>query len=68
MHPAPLPRCIPSQGPTEIGVMRSTTSPTGPWENVIGVPLINASVGQELNTQSRDPCAFQVCNGGKGKE
>ena len=48
--------------------MRSTTSPTGPWENVIGVPLINASVGQELNTQSRDPCAFQVCNGGKGKE
>ena len=36
-HP---PFCRAPQGPTEIGVVRSTVSPTGPWEDVIGVPLV----------------------------
>jgi arabinoxylan arabinofuranohydrolase len=52
-----------SMGPTEIGVVRSTSTPVGPWENVIGTPLVNASVGTELGTQSRDPCAFQDDDG-----
>lgn len=54
-----------SMGPTTIGVVRSNSTPAGPWENVLGVPLVNASVGPALNppTQSRDPCAFSDADG-----
>jgi arabinoxylan arabinofuranohydrolase len=54
-----------SMGPTSIGVVRSNATPGGPWENVLGVPLVNTSVGPGLNppTQSRDPCAFRDADG-----
>jgi beta-xylosidase len=52
-----------SMGPTEIGVVRSNSTPAGPWENVLQVALVNSSVGKELGTQSRDPCAFQDDDG-----
>jgi arabinoxylan arabinofuranohydrolase len=43
-----------SMGPEEIGVMRSLT-PSGPWENALGIPLISQAEGNKLNTQARDP-------------
>lgn len=54
-----------SMGPGEIGVMQSLTTPFGPWNNTLGEPLINASLGPSLNppTTSRDPCVFRDIDG-----
>ena len=54
-----------SMGPGEIGVMQSLSSPFGPWNNTLGTPLINASLGPSLNppTTSRDPCVFKDIDG-----
>ena len=43
-----------SMGPTEIGVMRSTT-PVGPWENALGKPLVSKDAPLDPPTESRDP-------------
>lgn len=46
-----------SMGPEEIGVMQST-SPVGPWVNILHKPLVNQSYGNKLQTEARDPGAF----------
>ena len=46
-----------SLGSEEIGVMQSS-SPVGPWENVLKKPLVNQSYGSYLQTEARDPGAF----------
>lgn len=53
-----------SLGPDQVGVMLSET-PVGPWDNVLGKPLLNSSLGASLNppTTIRDPCAFREDDG-----
>ena len=46
-----------SFGLTAIGVV-TAPSPTGPWTDPLGTPLVNASTAAALRTQMRDPCAF----------
>lgn len=46
-----------SLGPYEIGVMRAPT-PTGPWSNALGKPLVSKNYPFNPSTQSRDPGAF----------
>jgi hypothetical protein len=41
-------------GTSQIGVMRGAT-PAGPWEDALGEPLVNASLGRALGTEARDP-------------
>lgn len=36
-----------SIGPQAVAVLNSTT-PVGPWDNALGVPLLSASLGQHL--------------------
>jgi arabinoxylan arabinofuranohydrolase len=50
-----------SIGTCQVAVMKSVTSPAGPWENVLGTPLLNTSLGQSLNPKAcfRDPALFQ---------
>ena len=43
-----------SIGHSQIAVMRGDT-PTGPWVDVLGQPLINQTLGAALNTEARDP-------------
>lgn len=43
-----------STGTTEIGVVRSTT-PVGPWDNVLGQPLVSKDAPLSPPTESRDP-------------
>jgi arabinoxylan arabinofuranohydrolase len=54
-----------SIGGDQVAVVSSTTSPAGPWNNSLGRPLINSTVGPSLNppTTSRDPCVFQDDDG-----
>lgn len=50
-----------SMGGSEIGVVSSSVSPSGPWDNPLGSQaLINASLGPSLSppTTSRDPGVF----------
>ena len=46
-----------SFGLTVIGVVTGP-SPSGPWTDPLGAPLVNASEAAALHTQMRDPCAF----------
>ena len=46
-----------SLGANQIGVMRGAT-PVGPWEDPLGTPLINRTLGASLHTEARDPCLF----------
>lgn len=47
-----------SVGPTEIAVVKSSNGPSGPWEDVLGKPLLSSSLGKKLGTQIRDPGIF----------
>jgi len=52
-----------SIGADQVAVVTSNASPSGPWQNALGVPLLNASLGASLHTTIRDPCAFQDDDG-----
>lgn len=54
-----------SIGPDQVASMRSNSTPYGPWENVLGKPMLNTSFGASLNppTQIRDPAAFMDDDG-----
>ena len=54
-----------SIGTCQVAVMKSVTTPAGPWANVLGVPLLNASFGDSLNPKAcfRDPAVFEDDDG-----
>lgn len=54
-----------SIGKCQTAVMKSTTSPAGPWVNVLGTPLLNESLGNSLNPKAcfRDPAVFEDDDG-----
>jgi arabinoxylan arabinofuranohydrolase len=54
-----------SIGKCQTAVMKSTTSPAGPWVNVLGAPLLNESLGNSLNPKAcfRDPAVFEDDDG-----
>jgi arabinoxylan arabinofuranohydrolase len=51
-----------SIGGDQVAVMTSP-NPAGPWNNVLGVPLLNSSLGNSLGTTLRDPCVFKDDDG-----
>lgn len=53
-----------SIGPDQVAVVNAS-SPVGPWDNALGVPLLPSSLGPSLNppTTSRDPCVFMDTDG-----
>ena len=44
-----------SIGPTQIAVVKSPTSPSGPWNDVLKKPLLSDELGKKLGTTIRDP-------------
>ena len=54
-----------SIGTCQVAVMKSVTTPAGPWINVLGTPLLNSSFGNSLNPQAcfRDPAVFEDDDG-----
>ena len=54
-----------SIGHCQTAVMKSSGSPSGPWVNVLGTPLLNTSLGNSLNPQAcfRDPAVFEDDDG-----
>jgi len=54
-----------SIGTCQVAVMKSTATPAGPWDNVLGTPLLNASLGDSLNPKAcfRDPAVFEDDDG-----
>ena len=54
-----------SIGTCQTAVMKSTTTPGGPWVNVLGVPLLNSSYGNSLSPPAcfRDPAVFEDDDG-----
>ena len=54
-----------SIGTCQVAVMKSVTTPAGPWENVLGVPLLNSTFGNSLNPKAcfRDPAVFEDDDG-----
>jgi arabinoxylan arabinofuranohydrolase len=54
-----------SIGKCQTAVMKSTASPAGPWVNVLGAPLLNASLGDSLSPKAcfRDPAVFEDDDG-----
>ena len=54
-----------SIGVCQVAVMKSVATPTGPWENVLGVPLLNSSFGSSLTPKAcfRDPAVFEDDDG-----
>ena len=54
-----------SIGKCQTAVMKSVTSPAGPWANVLGAPLLNSSFGDSLSPKAcfRDPAVFEDDDG-----
>ena len=54
-----------SIGTCQVAVLKSTTTPAGPWVNVLGAPLLNASFGASLKPAAcfRDPGVFEDDDG-----
>ena len=54
-----------SIGTCQVAVMKSVTTPHGPWANVLGTPLLNATFGDSLNPKAcfRDPGVFEDDDG-----
>jgi beta-xylosidase len=54
-----------SIGTCQVAVLKSTATPAGPWQDVLGAPLLNASLGDSLNPKAcfRDPAVFEDDDG-----
>ena len=50
-----------SIGKCQTAVMKSTSGPAGPWDNVLGAPLLNDTLGNSLSPKAcfRDPAVFE---------
>ncbi len=50
-----------SVGPTQVAVVKSTSGPAGPWQDVLGEPLLSSALGKSLTppTEIRDPSVFR---------
>ena len=51
-----------SIGGDQVAVMTGQ-APAGPWNNTLGVPPLNSSLGTSLGTTLRDPCVFKDDDG-----
>jgi len=54
-----------SIGTCQVAVLKSTATPAGPWQNVLGAPLLNSSFGNSLSPKAcfRDPAVFEDDDG-----
>jgi arabinoxylan arabinofuranohydrolase len=54
-----------SIGTCQVAVLKSTATPAGPWQNILGTPLLNASFGNSLSPKAcfRDPAVFEDDDG-----
>ena len=41
----------------------NASSPAGPWQNTLGVPLMSKALGQKVGTTMRDPAVFVDADG-----